>query len=115
MDGSGLIPNSDTIDVRRVEIIPGDVLVQDEKLPLPNVVKIDVEGYEYYVIRGLRNTLSNRDCHMVCVEMHPMMFPQGITCEMIIELLQSYNFNHINTKPRAGTFHAFCYKNSSPK
>jgi FkbM family methyltransferase len=39
-----------------VTVVPGDSLVD---LPRPNVVKIDVEGYEPEVIRGMRNILGS--------------------------------------------------------
>ena len=48
-----------------VSVIPGDSLVD---LPLPNVVKIDVEGYEPEVIRGMANTL--RCVRAAFVEIH---------------------------------------------
>jgi FkbM family methyltransferase len=48
-----------------VSVIPGDSL---EDLPLPNVVKIDVEGYESEVIRGMANTL--RSVRAAFVEIH---------------------------------------------
>jgi FkbM family methyltransferase len=48
-----------------VSVIPGDSLVD---LPLPNVVKIDVEGYEPEVIRGMANTL--RRVRAAFVEIH---------------------------------------------
>ncbi len=38
--------------VQRVQVVEGDRLVAMENLPLPRVVKIDVEGHEYAVLRG---------------------------------------------------------------
>ena len=100
-------------DKYEVEIVPGDLLVKEKGLPLPRVVKIDVEGSEYNVIRGLEKTLREDECRMVCCEIHPGMLPDDIKPEMITELLKSYGFNHIETYPRSETFHAFCYKNRS--
>lgn len=95
---------------QEIKIMPGDMLVKDENLPLPRVVKIDVEGYEYYVITGLQNTLSNKICKMVCCEIHPTLLPSNIKPNMVIDLLKSYGFNRIETHPRGVTFHVFCYK-----
>jgi hypothetical protein len=81
-----------------------------ENLPLPRVVKIDVEGYEYQVIRGLRKTLCDEKSQIVCCEIHPTMLPPDIEPEMVIELLESCGFNRIETYPCGERFHVFCQK-----
>lgn len=93
---------------QKVKIVPGDLLVRNENLPLPKVVKVDVEGYEYYVIRGLKKTLQEKVCQMICCEVHPTMLPTDIKPEMVIKLLKSFGFNRIDTRARGKTFHAFC-------
>ncbi len=93
-----------------IEIVPGDHLVQIKKLPIPKVVKIDVEGYEFSVIRGLQKTLSDRTCQMVCCEIHPHLLPKEINAQMVITLLKSYGFGQIEDHPRGETSHLFCYK-----
>lgn len=47
----------------------GDRLICEDGLPSPDVVKIDVEGAELLVLKGMENSLS--DCHGVYVELHP--------------------------------------------
>jgi FkbM family methyltransferase len=54
-----------------VETIPGDELISEDSLPQPNVMKIDVEGAELKVIRGLREALASRECRLVYCEVHP--------------------------------------------
>jgi hypothetical protein len=39
-------------------------------LPTPNVIKIDVEGYELEVIEGLPRVLSSKELRSVFVEVH---------------------------------------------
>ena len=39
---------------QNVDIFPGDLIVKQRKLPLPKAVKIDVEGFEYLVLKGLK-------------------------------------------------------------
>ena len=95
---------------QKIRVVPGDILVRDKNLPLPNIVKIDVEGYEFYVIQGLQMTLSSETCQMVCCEIHPTMLPSGITADNVIDLLRSYGFNRIESQQRGETFHVFCYK-----
>jgi FkbM family methyltransferase len=95
---------------QKISVVPGDILVRDKNLPLPNIVKIDVEGYEFYVIQGLQMTLSSETCQMVCCEIHPTMLPSGITADNVIDLLRSYGFNRMETRERGETFHVFFYK-----
>jgi hypothetical protein len=42
-----------------------DDLVRSERVPPPDVVKIDVEGYEYYVLKGARETIRVHRPHIV--------------------------------------------------
>jgi len=95
---------------QKTMIMPGDLLVKEKNLSLPNVVKIDVEGYEYLVIKGLEKTLRQSRCRLVCCELHPTLLPTGINSEIIIDILKDYGFNHIDICDRRKTFHAFCYK-----
>ena len=37
---------------------------------MPNFIKIDVEGFEKKVIDGLQETLSNKSCKVILVEIH---------------------------------------------
>jgi FkbM family methyltransferase len=52
-----------------VEVIRGDDLVSQGSPP-PNVVKIDVEGFEEEVLEGLRNVLASLYCRAVMCEVH---------------------------------------------
>ena len=94
-----------------VEIAQGDELVATEKLPTPRAVKIDVEGYEYAVIQGLRHTLAEPDCEMLCCEIHPSMLPAGVTPEAVLSLVDSLGFKQIQQFPRWDkTFHIVARK-----
>lgn len=94
----------------KVKIVPGDFFVQENRLPLPKVIKVDVEGYEFHVLRGLERTLSDKTCQVVCCEIHPRMLPPDIRPKDIIDLLKSYGFRQIEIKARGETFHVFSYK-----
>ena len=95
---------------QEIELVEGDDCIRNKQLPLPNVVKIDVEGYEYYVINGLKETLMQEKCRLVFCEIHPTLLPKGITSEDVISLLRSYGFGKFETYRRGETLHTFCYK-----
>jgi len=96
-----------------VEVVQGDRLVDAEHLPIPQVVKIDVEGYEFAVIQGLRETLANPACRLVCCEIHPKLLPVHVKPKIVLSLLKSLGFTHIDLYPRASEYHAVAFKPSS--
>lgn len=51
-------------------VYAGDQLRQSRALPAPNVIKVDVEGFEPEVLRGLDRTLADPACHSVLCEVH---------------------------------------------
>lgn len=97
---------------RSVSIVQGDTWICQNRLRLPNAVKIDVEGYEHFVVQGLTQTLSSDQCTMLCCEIHPRMLPPDISAEELLKLIQSFGFNRIETQFLAKTYHVFCYKES---
>jgi len=94
-----------------VKVIEGDRLVKEKELPLPRLIKIDVEGYEYAVIQGLHNTLAYSDCKIVCCEIHPQLLPAESKPEDVFNLLRSFGFNRIDIYQRGTTeYHALAQK-----
>lgn len=76
----------------------GDALV-DESLPLPNVVKIDVEGAGPLVLEGMESVLTHDACTDVVLETHepnpvqPSHEDFGYSRDDIIQLLEDYGFS----------------------
>jgi FkbM family methyltransferase len=90
-------PRSPNASRQVVKVMRGDDFREAENLPVPQAVKIDVEGYEYAVLCGLRRTLSDPSCRIVSCEVHPTLLPPDVRPEQIHELLGSLGFNRIET------------------
>ncbi|WP_229124533.1 FkbM family methyltransferase [Halapricum desulfuricans] len=61
----------------------------------PDVMKVDVEGFEYKVLRGAEGTLENGHPQILFLEVHPSMM-QGYddSVEDILKLLKRHNYTH---------------------
>lgn len=106
-----IMRHKDNRYMEEVRIVAGDIFVKEHDLPLPNIVKIDVEGYEYYVIQGFKETLTQEKCRLVFCEIHPKTLPKEIKPENVMALLKSYGFGKLEAYRRGETLHAFCFKN----
>jgi len=61
----------------------------------PDVMKIDVEGFEYQVLCGAERTLENGHPQILFLEVHPsMMESYGDSVEDILKLLERHNYTH---------------------
>lgn len=97
---------SSNADAPTVKQIKGDDLVC-HSLPIPSVVKIDVEGAEPRVINGLEETLSKPECRVVFCEVHlprenrPSIRDHGYELEDVFETIEECGFS-ITTKEKRG-------------
>ena len=57
--------------VVNVAVLTGDELVARGSLPAPTLIKLDVEGHEAAVLRGLATVLARPSCTLVVFEDHP--------------------------------------------
>jgi FkbM family methyltransferase len=64
------VPDDATSETITVRIISGDALVEQGVVPAPTFIKVDVEGYEEFVIDGLKQVLAREQVHGVLVEVH---------------------------------------------
>jgi hypothetical protein len=67
----------------------------------PAAIKVDVEGHEFAVLSGLKLTLSDPACRVLCVEIHPSFLPEGITSESILSLIAGFGFSTVRQMPRS--------------
>ncbi len=76
-----------------VNIETGDYLVQSGELPYPSVVKIDVEGYELEVLKGMRQMLNHPLLRVVAVEVHfRLLQERGLSVKEVVDFLSKSGF-----------------------
>jgi len=78
----------------------GDFLVENNIAPMPNLIKIDVEGMELSVFDGCDKILRNPNLHTIIFEGPKNISPQ----DELIELLEGYGFQ-IDVIPRKIALH----------
>jgi len=82
----------------KIRTVKGDELINQGKIPRPNVVKIDVEGAEPLVIRGLKEALLDNSCRLLYIEVHlpashrPSINDFGMDLPELKETLKKYGF-----------------------
>ena len=63
-----------------------DSLIENKTIEdLPNLVKIDVDGIEHLILSGAVNTLKNKNCMSVLVEVNEDFLEQSIEVKRILE------------------------------
>ncbi len=94
----------------KIRLVRGDEYLSQHHIPVPNIVKIDVEGEETQVLRGLQRSLCHKDCRFVLCEVHPLYMTEPP--KLAEELLKEYKFICESTEEddAGDTFHVFARK-----
>ena len=90
-------PNIKPIEVESVIL---DDYLKEKKIKIPNVIKIDVEGGEFSVLKGCKNIIANCKTHFF-VEIHDQYLKmQGIEVNEILDFFdeKKYNINLLYIK-----------------
>ena len=86
---------SSNLEKIKVKARSADSIIFDDLKLSPNVIKIDVEGYELDVILGMRNLLSNKSLKAIGIEIHFAILEEngnGNAVKTIIHNLKNSNF-----------------------
>lgn len=81
---------------QEIELRRGDEVIRDRELPDPDVIKIDVDGGELGVLKGLSETLSDGSCQHVFCEIHPGALPEYGASEE--EVLSEFEVHGLETE-----------------
>lgn len=97
LQGSAIIPPeiqalTPYTQQREIPIISVDGLITAGKTAVPNLIKIDVQGYEVEVLRGCLGCMGKTDVFIVETSLyHPL--GQRPTIYRVIELLEAYGYH----------------------
>ena len=83
-----------------------DFLIKNKIIPLPNYIKIDVDGIEHLILRGGIETLKSKKIKSVLVEINDAFTKQHKTC---IEIMETSGYK-ISSKLHAPLFDNSKYK-----
>ena len=76
-----------------IDLVCGDNLISAGQVPAPTVLKIDVDGGEVNVLRGLSDALSRESCRRVYCEVHPEALEQyGATEDELYTFFENHGF-----------------------
>lgn len=111
MDGYSGHTGAKKTETIQVRLENGDDYLQQQGIPVPQAVKIDVEGAELRVLSGLRKTLSDSSCRFIMCEVHPQYLNTGH--EAVEKMLAELGFACRRTEPRGQEYHLFALKNAA--
>ncbi|MBL4584308.1 MAG: FkbM family methyltransferase [Pseudomonadales bacterium] len=63
-----------------------DQLVEEGTIPLPDHIKLDVDGFEYKVVNGMMNTIHNQKVKSVAIELNPNLVEHQKVFQQMAEL-----------------------------
>ena len=70
---------------------------------IPTVMKIDVEGFELFVLKGANNLLSNIELNIIIIELNDSGKRFGVKDSEILKLLIGYGFQSYDYNPDSRT------------
>tara|TARA_Y100000741_G_C18247319_1_gene555997 strand:- start:683 stop:1561 length:879 start_codon:yes stop_codon:yes gene_type:complete len=77
-----------------IEVTTIDEIISSKNLSLVNLLKIDVEGFEYEVLLGCNDALKKNKIKKIIIELHPKYLKyKGIDEDLIYTFLRKYGFN----------------------
>ena len=98
--GDHSLMNKEIVGAKTIKIqaVKGDDFANSHPSVFPTVLKIDVEGAEIEVIKGLKEVMSNPKCRAVLCEVHFAILDKANYtngAKIITQMLKSYGFTDV--------------------
>lgn len=81
------LSRKEIVSTEEVDVVTVDSFLKDKTIP--NLIRMDVEGYEYYIIKGMSKTLKKNV--KILMELHPRLLPKE-QLEELLQILKENNF-----------------------
>ncbi len=96
----------------KIPVMTGDRFSQQSN-PIPDVVKIDVEGAEMDVLRGMDSLLRRQAIRDLFIEIHPdRLASTGWNTHALLEWMRDRNYHSVWSQPRGEEIHHHLRRNS---
>lgn len=83
----------ETIDTTEISITTIDDFVEKKQISAIDILKIDVQGYEFNVIQGAKNLISNNGIRVIYLEVIILpTYKKQKYLDELLSLLRSFNF-----------------------
>ena len=89
--------NKNNQNTEEIEVTTLDELIKNE---FPNLLKIDVEGFEFEVLRGATQTLQSNELKAIIIELNNSGTVYGYTDQEVHEILINYGFKPYEYNPK---------------
>jgi len=88
-----------------------DLLCEEHPNLTPNVLKIDVEGFEYKVIQGGENTLQSQKLSAIYLELHPVfLYENHQPLGKLLWHIENAGFRFKEMRPRKNETHVLAIR-----
>jgi FkbM family methyltransferase len=101
-------PYGNIVSTINVPLITLDEFIKSSMNKSPNFIRMDVEGFEYNILKGAFNTLNSVSPLIICIEFHPHLMSKenimacvdilktsGFKIKSIIREMNSYEYKYI--------------------
>lgn len=94
MDGENHIAaiDDESLPVISCKILKLDTYVSQQNIDRIKYIKIDVEGFEYFVLKGAMNLLQTKKIDIIQIEVNDTIKQAGIVVEDILKLIDKFNY-----------------------
>ncbi|MCK9593859.1 MAG: FkbM family methyltransferase [Methanoregula sp.] len=85
------IPDENIVNIIQVPIMTLDTFIESHVSAHPCFIRMDVEGFEYEILKGALITLRTAGPLIICIEMHPRLMSEDKVAECI-QLMKDNRF-----------------------